>query len=545
MGEIIVSKKKVVGIIASSIVGGTAVATWIMKKKAKKTTYKAENIEAIPTRKMGFYEKYVKRAIDIVCASAAIICFSPIYIGVAILVRFKLGSPVLFTQDRPGLIGEDGKETIFKMYKFRTMTDERDENGDLLPDEVRLTSFGKWLRSTSLDELPEAFNILNGTMSVIGPRPQLVRDMVFMTDTQRMRHTAKPGLSGLAQVNGRNAISWEDKINWDLKYIEKVSFKEDLKIILETVKKTFIKQEGITQDDMATAEDFGDYLLRTEKIDKNEYEQKQQMAKKILIENDGIEREAGLVSIIMPSYNTAPYIKQTIQSVLDQTYTNWELIIVDDCSTDNTDEVLENIKDSRIRYFKNNKNSGAAVSRNKALREAKGQWIAYLDSDDLWMPEKLEKQIHFMETNGYAFSYTNYEEIDVNGDKTGVSITGPKKITKTGMFNYCWPGCLTVMYDANKIGLIQIEDIKKNNDYAMWLKVCRKANCYLLDEILGQYRKGRVGSVSTHSIKTMIGWHYKLYHEAEQMGKIQSLFNTGRNLIFGFYKKKKYVKWRV
>ena len=536
------SKKKVVGIIASSIVGGTAVATCIMKKRAKKTTYKAENIGAIPIRKMGFYEKYVKRAIDIVCASAAIICFSPLYIGVAILVRFKLGSPVLFTQDRPGLVGEDGKETIFKMYKFRTMTDERDENGELLPDEVRLTSFGKWLRSTSLDELPEAFNILNGTLSVCGPRPQLVRDMVFMTDEQRMRHTAKPGLSGLAQVNGRNAISWEDKINWDLKYIEKVSFLEDLKIILSTVKKAFIKQEGITQDDMATAEDFGDYLLRTEKVDKENYNKKQLQATMILSGSDGIEREAGLVSIIMPSYNTASFIEETIQSVLNQTYTNWELIIVDDCSTDNTDEVLENIKDSRIRYFKNDKNSGAAVSRNKALREAKGQWIAYLDSDDLWMPEKLEKQIHFMETNGYAFSYTNYEEIDVNGNKTGVSITGPKKITKTGMFNYCWPGCLTVMFDANKIGLIQIEDIKKNNDYAMWLKVCRKADCFLLDETLGQYRKGRIGSVSTHSIKTMIGWHYKLYHEAECMGKIDSLYNTGRNLIFGFYKKKRYVK---
>ena len=536
------SKKKIVGIIASSIVGGTAIVTWIMKKKAKKTTYKAENIEAIPTRNMGFYEKYVKRAIDIICASAAIICFSPIYIGVAILVRFKLGSPVLFTQDRPGLIGEDGKETIFKMYKFRTMTDERDENGELLPDEVRLTSFGKWLRNTSFDELPEAFNILNGTLSVCGPRPQLVRDMVFMTDEQRMRHTAKPGLSGLAQVNGRNAISWEDKINWDLKYIEKVSFLEDLKIILSTVKKAFIKQEGITQDDMATAEDFGDYLLRTEKVDKENYNKKQLQATMILSGSDGIEREAGLVSIIMPSYNTASFIEETIQSVLNQTYTNWELIIVDDCSTDNTNEVVDTIKDCRIHYLKNEKNSGAAISRNKALREAKGQWIAYLDSDDLWMPEKLEKQIKFMEENGYVFSYTNYEEIDVDGYKTGVKVTGPKKITKTGMFNYCWPGCLTVMYDANKIGLIQIEDIKKNNDYAMWLKVCRKADCYLLDEILGQYRKGRVGSVSTHSIRTMIGWHYKLYREAEDMGILSSLFNTGRNLVFGFYKKKRYVR---
>lgn len=536
------SKKKVIGCVATGITVATAVTAKVMRNKAQKSTYKAGIINSITSRKMGFYEKYVKRAIDITCATGAIVVFSPLYLGVALLVRTKLGSPVLFTQDRPGLIGPDGKETVFKMYKFRSMTDERDENGELLPDDVRLTKFGKWLRNTSLDELPEAFNILNGTMSLIGPRPQLVRDMVFMTDTQRMRHTAKPGLSGLAQVNGRNAISWEDKINWDLKYIEKVSFKEDLKIILETVKKAFIKQEGITQDDMATAEDYGDYLLRTEKVDKNEYEQKQQMAKKILIENDGIERKAGLVSIIMPSYNTAPYIKQTIQSVLDQTYTNWELIIVDDCSTDNTNEVVDTIKDCRIHYLKNEKNSGAAISRNKALREAKGQWIAYLDSDDLWMPEKLEKQIKFMEENGCAFSYTNYEEIDVDGNKTGVKVTGPKKITKTGMFNYCWPGCLTVMYDANKIGLIQIEDIKKNNDYAMWLKVCRKADCYLLDEILGQYRKGRVGSVSTHSIRTMIGWHYILFRENEKMKAITAFICTIRNLLFGFWKKVKYVE---
>lgn len=536
------SKKKVLGGVITGAVVATAVAAKVISDKSKKTSYKAEAIKPIKIREMGFYEKYVKRVIDITCATGAIIVFSPLYLGVALLVRTKLGSPVLFTQDRPGLVGPDGKETVFKMYKFRSMTDERDENGELLPDDVRLTKFGKWLRNTSLDELPEAFNILNGTMSVIGPRPQLVRDMVFMTDEQRMRHTAKPGLSGLAQVNGRNAISWEDKINWDLKYIEKVSLKEDMKIIFETVKKAFIKQEGITQDDMATAEDLGDYLLRSKKVDKNDYLQKQQMAKSILNGEDGVERENGLVSIIMPSYNTAPFIKKTIQSVLNQTYANWELIIVDDCSTDNTDEILETIKDPRIRYFKNEKNSGAAVSRNKALREASGQWIAYLDSDDLWMPEKLEKQIRFMVDNGYAFSYTNYEEIDVDGNKTGVRVTGPKKITKTGMFNYCWPGCLTVMYDADKIGLVQIEDIKKNNDYAMWLKVCRKADCYLLDEILGQYRRGRAGSVSTHSIKTMIGWHYKLFRKAEKLGIIKSVFDTGRNLVFGFYKKKRYVR---
>ena len=283
-------------------------------------------------------------------------------------------------------------------------------------------------------------------------------------------------------------------------------------------------------------------ILKNKKITSEEYDKKQIEAKQILNKNDGILREEDMVSIIMPSYNTASYIKESIQSVLNQTYTNWELIIVDDCSTDETDEVLTTITDSRIKYFKNKENSGAAISRNKALREARGQWVAFLDSDDLWMPNKLEKQINFMKKNGYAFSYTNYEEIDMASNKTGIKVTGPKKITKMGMYNYCWPGCLTVMYDANEIGLIQIEDIKKNNDYAMWLKICKKANCYLLDEVLAQYRKGRAGSVSTHSIRTMIGWHYMLYHEAEKMGKLESLFNTGRNLLFGFYKKKKYVR---
>lgn len=536
------SKKKTIGIIAGTAVGAMAVSAHIMKNKSEKTTYKAENIDSIKPRKMGFYEKYIKRAMDVVCATGAIVCFSPLYIGVAILVKLKLGSPVLFTQERPGLVSKDGKETIFKMYKFRTMTDERDENGNLLPDEVRLTKFGKWLRSTSLDELPEAFNILNGTMSVIGPRPQLVRDMVFMTPEQRKRHTARPGLSGLAQVNGRNAISWEEKLDWDLKYIKKISLLGDIKIIIKTVEKAFVKQEGITEENMATAEDFGDYLLHNGKINEEEYDKKQEIARRILNKETHCSEQNELVSIIMPSYNTAPYIRETVESVLNQTYTNWELLIVDDCSTDDTDKVLADLSDDRIRIYKNEVNSGAAVSRNKALREAKGKWIAFLDSDDLWKPEKLEKQLAFMKKNNYSFSYTDYEEINAEGVKIGVHVTGPKRITKTGMFNYCWPGCLTVMYDAEKIGLIQIKNIKKNNDYAMWLKICRKADCYLLDENLAQYRKGRKGSISTHGYFELLKWHYKLFHNNENENIASSFFNTVRNLIFGMYKKKKYVK---
>ncbi|MGO5542845.1 sugar transferase [Blautia sp. HCP3S3_H10_1] len=242
-------------------------------------------MEPICTRKLDFYEKYIKRVLDIICAGCAILCFSPLYLIIAILVKIKLGSPVIFTQDRPGLIDKDGRENIFKMYKFRTMTNERDKSGNLLPDDIRLTQFGKWLRRTSLDELPEAFNILNGTMSIIGPRPQLVRDMVFMDKEQRKRHSAKPGLSGLAQVNGRNAISWDKKIEWDLKYVKNVSFLEDIKVVFSTVKKVFLKKEGITQGDMATAEDYGDYLLRMGRISQEKYQERQECAKNILVYN--------------------------------------------------------------------------------------------------------------------------------------------------------------------------------------------------------------------------------------------------------------------
>ena len=250
-----------------------------------------------------------------------------------------------------------------------------------------------------------------------------------------------------------------------------------------------------------------------------------------------------LVSIIMPSYNTMDFIAETIESVINQSYKNWELIIVDDCSTDDTDEVVRPyLADERIKYVKNEKNSGAAISRNRALRKAKGKWIAFLDSDDLWKPEKLENQINFMKTHEYHFSYTNYSEIDVEGNRTGITVTGPRRITKTGFFNYCWPGCLTVMYDSDYIGLIQIEDIKKNNDYAMWLQVCKKAECYLLDQDLALYRRGRNGSISSHRLATLIKWHYRLFREAEKQSAIVSAFNTCRNLVFGFYKKKKYVR---
>ena len=184
--------------------------------------------------KNGFYNRYVKRIIDIICALLAIMVFWWLYLIVAVLVRIKLGSPIIFKQERPGKIDKKtGKETIFNLYKFRTMTDKRDVEGNLLPDDVRLTKFGRILRSTSLDELPEAFNILKGDMSVIGPRPLLVEYLPYYTKEEHHRHDVRPGLSGWAQINGRNAIdSWEQRFQYDLEYVKNVSFAFDIKVVL-------------------------------------------------------------------------------------------------------------------------------------------------------------------------------------------------------------------------------------------------------------------------------------------------------------------------
>ena len=202
------------------------------------------------TNKKGFYQRFIKRPMDFILSLLAIVVLSPVLIIVGVLVRVKLGSPVLFKQKRPGL-----NEKIFTMYKFRTMTDEKDENGELLPDSVRLTKFGRMLRSTSLDELPELFNILKGDMSIVGPRPLLIQYLELYNNHQKRRHEVRPGLSGHAQVNGRNAISWEDKFNLDVEYVDNVSVIGDWKIILLTIKKVFVK-EGISSDTSVTMEYF-------------------------------------------------------------------------------------------------------------------------------------------------------------------------------------------------------------------------------------------------------------------------------------------------
>lgn len=256
-----------------------------------------------------------------------------------------------------------------------------------------------------------------------------------------------------------------------------------------------------------------------------------------------MQQDYGLVSIITPSYNTARFIADTICSVKAQTYPHWEMIIVDDCSSDNTDEVVEPFlkRDERIKYVKNERNSGAAVSRNKALRMAQGKWIAFLDSDDLWMPDKLERQLAFMVENGYAFSYHEYEEMDENGNELGVYVSGIRRVSQFGMYACCWPGCLTVIYEASKIGLVQIEDVKKNNDTAMWLKVVKKAPCYILKENLARYRR-RAVSITPKPLYRRILAHYPLFRVAEDMNPVMASFWVIMNVFGNAFKKIFYVR---
>lgn len=250
-----------------------------------------------------------------------------------------------------------------------------------------------------------------------------------------------------------------------------------------------------------------------------------------------------LVSIIMPAYKSEKYIKKTIESVLNQTYKKWELLIVDDCSKDGLKRIIDNFNDTRIRFFSNKENSGAAISRNYALREAKGKWIAFLDSDDLWLPTKLEEQLNFMQKNNYKFSFTDYRIKLTNGEWSPYIYIGPDIVDKKLMYRYCYFSTITVMYDQEYVGLIQIEDVKKNNDYALWLKIIEKSNAYRYPKTLSIYCK-RENSISSGNKIKLIKHHYILFRKAQRFSLLKAFGYTVRNLFFGIIKKKKYkIRW--
>lgn len=228
------------------------------------------------------YAKFFKRAFDFCAALLAVIVFSPLYLILIIIGSVAMHGNPFFVQPRPGKKDKNGKEKIFNLIKFRTMSNKCDSNGNLLPDDERLNSYGKFIRSTSLDELPEAFNILKGDMSVVGPRPQLVRDMVFMTKDQRRRHDVRPGLSGLAQINGRNNITWEQKFKYDLQYIDQsITFIGDLKIIIQTVYNV-LKRKDTVREGTVSDMDYGDWLMMEGKVDQATYDEKKEEVRELL-----------------------------------------------------------------------------------------------------------------------------------------------------------------------------------------------------------------------------------------------------------------------
>lgn len=252
--------------------------------------------------------------------------------------------------------------------------------------------------------------------------------------------------------------------------------------------------------------------------------------------------EYGKVSIIMPSYNTAAYIGPSIKSVLMQTYNDWELIIVDDCSTDNTRDVLNLFHDSRIKLLLNQENMGAALSRNRALREATGRWIAFLDSDDLWEPAKLERQLSYMNENGYAFTYTDYR-VELNGKWNDFVTIGPDKVNLRKLYNWCYFSTITVIYDSSVVGLIQISDLKKHNDYAMWFQALKKTDAVRFPECLSYYIKHE-NSVSSGSKIRLIKHHYVLFRKELNKKPIIALFLTVNNILHGLMRKLRY-KYQV
>lgn len=479
------------------------------------------NSTHIPT----FYEKYVKRGFDVVLSFGGLVVLAPVYAVTALAIKTDDPGPVLFKQKRVAQ-----NKGYFQLLKFRSMSvnTPKDVPTHMLQN-GGITKVGAFIRKASIDELPQLWNIFRGNMSVIGPRPALWNQDYLTAERDKYgANDVKPGLTGLAQISGRDELEIEKKAKLDGVYARELSksslagFRMDMKMFFGSIF-SVLKHEGIVE---------GGTGALTKEFAKTDYFE--------LNESDN-----ALVSIIMPSYNTANYISDSIHSVLNQTYNNWELIIVDDCSTDGTDEIVASfLSDPRIKYFKNETNSGAAVTRNRALREAKGKWIAFLDSDDLWMPDKLKKQIRFMNENGYHFSFTNYSEIDDYGESLNTLWTAPKRVGKARMAMFNYMGCLTVMYDRDYVGLIQVADIKKRNDYAIWVKVVEKCDAYLLDECLASYRVRSNGSIMNRGKNPLIRmkYNYQMWHDSENKGVVGSLALTATNFFFGAAKKIQYKK---
>lgn len=424
------------------------------------------------------YAKFFKRIIDFCLSLVGIIVLSPLLVILMILgAVFMKGNP-FFTQLRPGK-----DEKIFKLIKFRTMDNRKDADGNLLPDDVRLNKYGRFLRSTSLDELPELFNILKGDMAIVGPRPQLVRDMVFMTPEQRRRHTVRQGLTGWAQVNGRNGISWEDKFKYDLEYVDKISFLFDLKIIFMTVA-SVLKKDGITMEDMATAMDFGDYLVSRKKVAKEEYERKQEQAKRLMLDEVDLnlmDDEKIPFSVAMSVYkNDNPiYFDRALESIttLQSVLPDDIVIVVDGPVSQEIENVINKYQKmySIFNVVKLQKNGGLGKALKIAVENAKYELIARMDSDDVAISTRFEQQLAY---------FVTHPEIDIVGGDITEFINAEENIVakrvvprqnieiRKYMKRRCAMNHVTVMYKKTAIQTVGgYKDWFCNEDYYLWVRM--------------------------------------------------------------------------
>ena len=439
----------------------------------------------------------VKRFFDLAISATFLILLSPIFLIIAIVIKIDSPGPVFFRQERTGKGGR-----VFKIYKFRSMAVDNNVWDDSCGD--KYTRVGAVLRKTSIDELPQFINVFLGQMSFIGPRPWIPEYWTNMNEEERMRSKVRPGITGLAAAKGRNGLTIFEKIAYDLEYVRNFSLLQDVKIILLTFRQLFRSEEvSVGKAGIYNEIDW----LRMRNC------------------NDKKLNRKPLVSIIIPVFNGEKVILDTIDSLWKQTYKKWEAIIVDDESKDRTKELLSKVKSKKIRVVNLEKNSGAAEARNRGISEAKGEYICFLDADDLWRADKLEKQVKFMLEKDSAFSFTGYEFANENGIGNGKIVRVPEMITYKQALKNTTISTITVMFDLNRLSKedIYMPNIESEDTATWWnvLKVVDHADG--LDESLSLYRRG--GKTLSSNKLVAIKRIWALYRDHEKLNVFMSSIN--------------------
>ncbi len=461
----------------------------------------------ISKHKSSFYEKYTKRGIDLFLSFGGLVVLSPVMGAIALAIKVEDPGPVLFTQKR---IGQN--KQYFKLHKFRSMkmSTPHDVPTHMLdnPDQY-ITKVGKFIREHSLDELPQIWDIFIGNMSVIGPRPGLWNQDVLTAERDKYgANDIKPGLTGWAQINGRDEIEIPEKAKLDGEYAKKIGLVMDAKVFLRSL-------HVFGGDDSVVEGGTG--------------------AIKRQITESAITVDDIKVSIITPAYNSGKYIDETIQSVINQTHKNWEMIIVDDCSSDDTQLIVKEYasKDKRIKLISNKENYGVAISRNIGLKKAKGKYVAFIDSDDLWDKEKLKKQLVFMENNTIYFSFSSYQKFDSNSGKKEKVINVPLVITANEILENTIIGCLTVMINREKIGDFYMPNLNHMEDNATWYSILKKGyNAYGIQEILAYYREGTASLTSSKAKAALQQWRvYRDYFHFTVMQSVTYFVKWGYHAV--------------